>query len=128
MTDFINSDNVYNIQRQIQFKKSPEPYYSTKNQVTRVITDYDNFPYQRWYKGVYNSTVPIVAEREAGYRPRHDNCYKFSGNVEPVAYPNHCFEAPCSTVYPCNPVYLATRGTIGEQNVQIKDKCVIEYR
>ena len=128
MTQYININNTHYIQSQIQLKKNTNPYYSTKNQVAEVITDYDNFPYQRWFKGVYNSTVPIVAEREAGYRPRYDNCYKFRGNSEPAVYPNHCFEAPCSTVYPCNPLYLATRGSIGEQNIQVKEKCVIEYR
>ena len=66
----LNVKNMQNIQFEIQRKKySEQPYYATKRNVVQVITDYDELPYRRWYRGFPESDVPIVAEREAGYRP-----------------------------------------------------------
>jgi len=74
-TPYINDDNVSNIRSQIMMKKGSDPYYATASQAKSVTTDYDTFPYPRWFRGIPSSTVPIVAEREAGWRPRHDSCY-----------------------------------------------------
>lgn len=68
-------DNVKNIQEQIKRKKQSSPYYATTKQSTSVITDYDTFPYTRYFRGVAEMSEPIVAEREAGWRPRHDDSY-----------------------------------------------------
>jgi hypothetical protein len=101
-TPMINDVNIRNVREQIARKKGYNPYYATTNQSTQVLTDYDTFPYPRYFRGVPTSSAPIVAEREAGWRPRHDNCYKV---LEPMMkernYPNHCFSAACSTVFPC---------------------------
>jgi hypothetical protein len=66
----INERNMRNIQVEIQRKKySEKPYFATHKNVVQVVTDYDELPYKRWYRGIPELEVPIVAEREAGYRP-----------------------------------------------------------
>lgn len=124
----INKNNISNIRRQIDDKKSSIPHYATSNQCEEVITDYDVFPYTRWYRGVPGIDVPIVAEREAGFRIRHDDCYKAPCMIENVVYPEHCFEAACSTVFPCRPDYLKKISDRSAMNIMVRDKCVTEYR
>jgi hypothetical protein len=102
----MNSDNIpftneFNIRSQISAKKaSHNGYHSTATDVLGVITDHDTFPYPRYFRGVPQSDVPIVADREAGWRYRNDS-YKTASYITDKNYPNHCFQASCSTVYPC---------------------------
>lgn len=61
-----------------------------------------NFPYTDWFKGQYTCSIPIIAEREAGFFPRHDV------EKKPIvesnhAYPQHCFRPSSLTTYPCYP-------------------------
>ena len=79
---YINYNNVNNIQEQIKNKKQPNPYFATTKQAKSVITDYDTFPYPRYFRGKPESSLPIVAEREAGWRPRHDDAYKSKVELE----------------------------------------------
>ena len=71
----INYININNVREQIKRKKQSKPYYATTRQSSAVITDYDTFPYPRYFRGIPQSYSPIVAEREAGWRPRHDDAY-----------------------------------------------------
>ena len=98
----ITQDNVNAVRNGIAFKLNYNvPYYATIQDATTVITDQDHFPYKRNFRGVYNDSSPTVFEREAGWRPRHDDCYKEM--VTPTYYrPNYCWQAPCSTVFPCD--------------------------
>ena len=96
----INEVNVTNVRAQIAKKKGCSPYLATVGHSTQVLTDYDTFPYPRYFRGVPESSRPIVAEREAGWRPRHDNCYKvLEPKEQDMNYPNHCFEAPRTRLY-----------------------------
>lgn len=74
-TNNINNINLHNIQEQIKRKKMSCPFFATTEDSKSVITDYDTFPYPRYFRGDPKSSFPIVAEREAGWRPRHDNSY-----------------------------------------------------
>ena len=65
------------------------------------MTDIDTFPYPRFYRGVYQLSEPVVMEREAGWRQRHDMCYEPT-RVYEVEQPKYCWQVPCSTVFPCN--------------------------
>lgn len=103
LTRNINKNNILNIHKQINTKKGCEPYLATKGKVTEILTDYDTFPYPRYFKGIPGYSEPVVAEREAGWRPRHDNCYNFTYPMSRSEKPNHCFEYACSTVLPCYP-------------------------
>lgn len=108
-TPKINEHNVQNVREQINKKKASTPYLATSNIQNQSITDYDSFPYNRWYRGVPELYTPVIAEREAGWRPRNDDCYKVIPNNDlnqHSNYPNHCFETSCSTTFPCYPQYL----------------------
>ena len=119
----INLQNMTNIQYQIQRKKYNEtPYFATKSNVTQVITDYDELPYRRWYRGIPEVNIPIIAEREAGYRPLIKNIY-ITEKSEPEKI-HHCFESACSVVYPCYPEYLKKYSDRDEMNVMLNKTCM----
>ena len=103
---YINNRNVENVRRMIKQKEDcSKPFYATACNTSSVITDFDVFPYPRFFRGRYDSDKPIVMEREAGYRNRRDECYRTvqCKGDDLKEYPNHCFEVACSTVFPCNP-------------------------
>jgi hypothetical protein len=106
-----------------KLKNGNTPYYATKQDVRKVITDFDNFPYQRFYRGVYNNPKPIIIEREAGYRKQENLCYKEKIITKPV-YPKHCFEGPSSVVYPCYPDYLRKYSDKEEMEIMLNRVCV----
>ena len=119
----VNLQNMANIQYQIQRKKYNEtPYYATQSNVTQVITDYDELPYRRWYRGMPESEVPIIAEREAGYRPLIKRIY-IEEKTEPEKI-NHCFESACSVVYPCYPEYLKKYSDKDQMNAMLNKSCM----
>lgn len=107
MSDFtpiINENNIDAVRLGIFRKNNPKPYIATVRDGRSTFTDMDTFPYPRFYRGVPTSSEPVVFEREAGFRIRDDPCYrvtKCSDKPGPNDYPKHCFEAACSTVYPC---------------------------
>ena len=130
ITSSLNEYNIKNIRSQIVSKKAPVPYYSTVSQAKEVITDQDTFPYPRYFRGSAMSSLPIVAEREAGWRPRHDSCYRIN---EPPCLagpppPNNCFQAPCSTVYPCYPEYLTKYSDKESLDLILNKTCIVQYR
>lgn len=120
------ASNESYLQTMVEQKKSTQPYIATNHTVYNVITDFDHFPYSRWYRGRYQNTNPVVIEREAGFRQRQDWCYQPVARVEnePTPTPlNHCIQNPVSTVYPCVPT--------DEQDERIKhfqEICTIKYR
>ena len=68
--------NIDNIKEQINRKKDSKPYFSTKENVRGVVTDYDHFPYRRFYRGKPESNKPVVIEREAGWRKGRSGCWR----------------------------------------------------
>ena len=127
-TQNINSSNVNHVREQIAKKSGFLPYLATKKEASNILTDYDVFPYPRYFRGVPTSSVPIVAEREAGWRPRHDDCYKVLQPPSKINYPNHCYQAACSTVYPCYPEYLTKYADKELLNVILNKACISQYR
>lgn len=128
-TPYINEININNVRLQIAKKKLHIPYLATTNQSTQVMTDYDTFPYFRYFRGIPESSQPIVAEREAGWRMRNDNCYKVqkTSNNQP-SYPNHCFETACSTVFPCYPEHRSELNNSESLNTRFNKDCIVYYR
>ena len=126
----INIQNEKSVQRQINEKNSCSPFFATIRDASQTITDYDTFPYPRWFRGVPQSNIPIIAEREAGWRTRHDNCYKITKPVvcNDNTYPNHCFQGPCNLVVPCYPDYLQKYGDKDAINVTLNKACTVQYR
>lgn len=102
LTPVITRDNINAVRYGILYKKSYDPFMATQGLAEQTMTDYDTFPYPRYFRGKPSSSEPVVAEREAGFRFRNDNCYKPNKCKDTeYKYPKHCFEAACSTVYPC---------------------------
>lgn len=132
ITPYMNMNNIENVRGMIRDKQSNIPFYGTAQEAGSVVTDIDHHPYSRYYRGVYYSSKPIVFEREAGWRPIREDCYKVSTPPEDresgAFYPNHCFEAPCSTVYPCYPQYLQKFSDRDALNVQLNRACIVQYR
>ena len=129
LSNDINNANIKNIRELIKQKKSYHPHFATINNAAFVLTDYDTFPYPRWWRGVTGLSEPVVAEREAGWRRRHDNCYKLTKNYsENVQYPNNCFQSSCSTTYPCYPKYLQKISDKKELDIMLNANCVTQYR
>lgn len=131
-TPLINDVNLHHVRQQIELAKQPYPTRATVQQGSQVLTDYDTFPYTRWWRGNPNSTRPIIAEREAGWRPRHDNCYNRQSppisDQQPIPYPNHCFQAACNTVYPCYPEYMKTHTEHNLMETMLNKACIVQYR
>lgn len=125
LTEQVNDSNVASIRKQIYMKNGYNPFFGTINGAQSVITDMDHHPYTRFYRGVYNSSQPVVFEREAGWRPQRDVCYSMNNHAQPGEYPNHCFASACSTVYPCYPTKNSGRDYM---NVQLNRSCTVQYR
>jgi hypothetical protein len=124
----INLENVKNIRSQILKKQNYQPYFATLNTGSIVLTDYDHFPYTRYFRGVPKSNRPIVAEREAGWRPVYNTCYKNDNEYPEEKNNNFCFETACSTVYPCHPEYLAKYADRDSLNVMLNHDCISQFR
>ena len=97
--------NESNVRNQIYKKKDNYPYFATTDHYDQVWTDYDVFPYTRFFRGVPLSSEPIFAEREAGWMLRNDDYYKASkiSEILKPPPPNLCFQSACSTIRPCYP-------------------------
>ena len=103
MSDSISRQNVQAIRNQIRAKMNyNQPYYATQDVAGSVLTDFDHFPYRRYFRGIAERSAPLIAEREAGYRPRQDACYRHH-RVPKICPVNYCWQAPCTTVFPCKP-------------------------
>lgn len=60
------------------------------------------FPYRKFWRGDYRSSLPIVLDRQAGYRPQDETVVEKV--EEPVCYyPQHCFQTSPATRNPCYP-------------------------
>lgn len=127
LTPQINQSNVERVREQIM-KKKGDIYHPTKNLAAKILTDYDTFPYHRYWRGVPTSHFPVVAEREAGWRHRFDNCYKIEEPIQDVPYPKHCFQTSCSTIYPCSSSYNKTFNDREIIDKMINDNCIVQYR
>jgi hypothetical protein len=114
--------NINNIRKLISLKKYSEPIDVIESDGKAVITPYDVFPYNKWFKGQFLSSEPIVAEREAGY------C-KILNPIYPKLYdknPDLCFQSACSLVKPCIPRNIAERDKL-EINIPYKKYCCDKF-
>ena len=131
LTSLLNENNVENIRSQINQKNQSSPFFATSTDVVHTITDYDTFPYPRYYRGVVGVSQPIIAEREAGWRKRHDSCYDVNEprkrNIRPTE-PNNCFQSACSTVYPCYPEYMTKYSDKEAMDLILNKTCIAQYR
>lgn len=128
LTPILNRENVEHIRDLIKKKKESNPYYATSNTTLQVLTDIDHFPYNRYFRGVPEYPEPVVMEREAGWRDLHNRCYRLSKPPEMEPYPQHCFQMPCSTVYPCYPQYMQKYSDKEFLDLTLNKACITQYR
>ena len=121
----LTSSNISNVRDQIFYKLDyTTPFYSTPDMILNTIQDQDHFPYTRYFRGQYSNDKPTVYEREAGWRPRYDGCYRKQYFHEKDYSPAHCFEAPCSVVYPCLTPYIKAYKDKEELDVFLNKMCI----
>ena len=97
----VTNSNEFHVNRIIQAKMNCNtPYYATDRDMNLVVNDMDHFPYRRFYRADQEASLPVVMEREAGFRPRRELCYRQRFDVD-VKKPTFCWEFPCSTFKPC---------------------------
>lgn len=79
-----------------------------------VETDMDNFPYNRFYRGIAGCSRPRVFDREAGHRRWNNDgyFYQYSPSVITPRKFEGCFQIPCSTILPCINVETAYKSPI----------------
>ncbi len=128
LTARLNEQNIETVRKGIARKNGTQPYLANNKMVTNVVTDQDHFPYSRWFRGVYYFPEPVIAEREAGWRPRHNSCYDLVVPPMEEKVPNHCFQAACSTIYPCYPEYLTKYADNDTLDGLLNNSCIIQYR
>jgi hypothetical protein len=123
ITPKLTEMSITSIQKQILKKNSDIPYIANNSQIKQSITDMDHHPYTRWYRGVYYFPQPIIMEREAGFRPQENQCYK---NISPYVDDTYsgCFEIPCTTTMPCNTVTYKENDKV---NTAINNSCMVQY-
>jgi hypothetical protein len=59
-----------------------------------------------------------------------DDCYRViePDNIPRPNLPNNCFQAPCSTVYPCYPEYLTKYSDKEALDLILNKTCIVQYR
>ena len=114
-------NNIKNIHNLIKQKESCRPFYGTVQEAGSITTDYDHFPYTRWYRGVPEITMPIIAEREAGFRTIENNCCYFPKKHIEMVRPTYCYQAPCSTTFPCY-----TTKNINKTDEYFGKECIVQ--
>ena len=82
------------IQEQMFLKNLNVPYTVSNNIIKNVKTEYNTFPYRKWYKGKYTSHQPIVDKREAGFKPIESQTNKM---YFVHSYTNIHFQSACSS-------------------------------
>ena len=128
ITPDMNQRNIEHVRSLIKKKTGAHPYHATNESVIPVVNDYDHHPYTRWYRGVSYYPDPIVAEREAGWRKQENACYDLVIPPQKVPKPHHCWEAPCSTIFPCYPEYLTKYADREQLDVMIGNACIVQDR
>jgi len=123
-----NEKSIEHVRSMIRNKTQSSPYLANNKSVLPVVTDMDHHPYTRFYRGVYYYPDPIIFEREAGWRNVNNACYNLNAPPQEEEMPQHCYEAPCSTVFPCYPQYLTKYSDRDRLDVMINNACVVQYR
>lgn len=126
LTAELNAHSIEYLREQMKKKVSNTPYFASNTSALHSITDMDHHPYTRWFRGVYYYPEPIVMEREAGWRPRSDYCYQVNIPAEPEPQPDVCFEAPCSTTFPCYRNTSHYNERVKLDNITNKT-CIVQY-
>ena len=83
------------------YTTEPTRYYQTN---VMLDPSRGEFPYKRFWRGNYQSNIPIILDRQAGFYPRKDdNCLDIKTPLilKEHCYPQHCFATAPNTRFPC---------------------------
>lgn len=101
-----------------------QPYYASIDIIKPFLTDQDHFPYTRNFRGMYESAYPVINERQVGWRPLNNRCYKqINYSVTPKA--TFCWQYPCSTIFPCREEKHDNAAPPPPENVSCNKKKII---
>lgn len=78
------------------------PYYPTTSTVKSTPTQVNHFPYTRFFRGDYRQPYVQFFDREAGWTPQDNACYKNIYRETKSLPPDYCYQAPASVIYPCH--------------------------
>lgn len=85
-------------------------FFPTASTIQPFVTDVNELPYPRFYRGRALAPYPIVWEREAGYNADIRKPGPFVQEQPPPDAANlFCFQPACSTIFPCDPARSHTR-------------------
>ena len=92
------------VQNQInQMLHTDQPYFPNPYEIRNVVTDVNEWPYPRYFRGRPDSDRPFFWNREAGYR-HVINPQLIPTNYPPIEEPRQpytCFQPACNTIFPC---------------------------
>ena len=76
------------------------PYYATGETIKQFPSDFNQFPYPRFFRGIVKSDYPVILDREPGYSKVYSTkSYDYKEGLNDKAA-NYFFQIPCSTVLP----------------------------
>lgn len=85
-------------------------FFPTAATIDPFVTDVNELPYPRFYRGRALTPHPIVWEREAGYNADIRQPQPFVQLAPPQdATDLFCFQPACSTIFPCDAQRSHTR-------------------
>lgn len=85
----------------IQQKQEHSPMQVYPDQVKKIATEIDHFPYLKFYRGEYLDTNPHVFSRNAGYSTLKNQKYYIDTSVDKTEKDWQVpFQIPCSTILP----------------------------
>lgn len=97
------TDHSTNFIRQLVAQKnSSYPLTVSNAAIVNVVTDMDSnsVDYGRRFRGQYMSSVPIIFERETGWREVSADGYKLNNPKVKVPEPDIMFSPACTTILP----------------------------
>jgi hypothetical protein len=104
LDDMVRAQYLRNqIMQKLDYNK---PFVGKLGDVMFAPTDVDNFPYNRYYRSVYNNPDADVYDRRAGYCVTNNKAYECPKPPQDTYTPDNCFSASAKTVYPCYPPYF----------------------
>lgn len=120
-TPKLNEQSIDFVRESIK-KKNSGIYLASGVDILNSVTDYDHQPYTRWFRGVSYFPRPVIAEREAGWRPIENQCYANKNRPdEPEFGPEIYFESACTTVFP---TYSSGEN---KKLTDINQNCLVQY-
>lgn len=120
-TPKLNQQSIDFVRESIK-RKTGGIYLANGTDILKSVTDYDHQPYGRWFRGVSYFPTPVIAEREAGWRPIENQCYRNRNRPdEPDFGPKIFFESACTTVFP------SYQTGDNKKISEINQNCLVQY-